>query len=41
MAKVVPGKEEFHEMLRYFRRRVEDTGVQLHLNRTVQAASEP
>ncbi len=39
MAKVVPGKEEFHEMLRYFRRRVELTGVQLHLNRRVDAAA--
>lgn len=38
MAKVVPGKEEFHEMLRYLRRRVETTGVALHLNRTVSAA---
>jgi 2,4-dienoyl-CoA reductase (NADPH2) len=38
MAKVIPGKEEFHEMLRYLRRRVETTGVQLHLDRTVQAA---
>lgn len=38
MAKVVPGKEEFHEMLRYLATRVEDTGVQLHLNQTVAAA---
>ena len=38
MAKVVPGKEEFHEMLRYLATRVEDTGVQLHLNQCVQAA---
>lgn len=38
MAKVVPGKEEFHEMLRYLATRVEDTGVQLHLNQRVQAA---
>jgi 2,4-dienoyl-CoA reductase (NADPH2) len=38
MAKVIPGKEEFHEMLRYLGTRVEDTGVQLHLNRKVQAA---
>jgi 2,4-dienoyl-CoA reductase (NADPH2) len=38
MAKVIPGKEEFHEMLRYLRRRVETTGVQLHLNTAVQAA---
>ena len=37
MAKVVPGKEEFHEMLRYFATRVEDTGVQLHLNQRVEA----
>ncbi len=37
MAKVVPGKEEFHEMLRYLARRVESTGVQLHLNRAVSA----
>ncbi|AOG21618.1 NADPH-dependent 2,4-dienoyl-CoA reductase [Acidovorax sp. RAC01] len=38
MAKVIPGKEEFHEMLRYLARRVEDTGVHLHLNQRVQAA---
>ena len=38
MAKVVPGKEEFHEMLRYFRRRVEVTGVTLKLGAPVQAA---
>jgi 2,4-dienoyl-CoA reductase (NADPH2) len=38
MAKQVPGKEEFFEMLRYLRRRVETTGVQLHLNQTVAAA---
>jgi 2,4-dienoyl-CoA reductase (NADPH2) len=37
MAKVVPGKEEFHEMLRYLARRVEVTGVVLHLNQRVQA----
>jgi len=37
MAKVVPGKEEFHEMLRYFARRIQTTGVQLHLGTTVQA----
>ena len=37
MAKVVPGKEEFHEMLRYLRRQVEVTGVQLHLGQRVQA----
>ena len=38
MAKVVPGKEEFHEMLRYLARRVLDTGVALHLNQRVQAS---
>jgi len=38
MAKVIPGKEEFHEMLRYLATRVEDTGVHLHLNQRVQAA---
>ncbi|MFN7641056.1 MAG: FAD-dependent oxidoreductase, partial [bacterium] len=38
MAKVIPGKEEFHEMLRYLKRRVETTGVQLHLNTAVNAA---
>lgn len=37
MAKMVPGKEEFHEMLRYFRRRVEVTGVALRLGQAVQA----
>jgi 2,4-dienoyl-CoA reductase (NADPH2) len=38
MAKVVPGKEEFHETLRYFRRRIELTGVQLVLSHRVEAA---
>jgi len=38
MAKQVPGKEEFFEMLRYLQRRVETTGVRLHLNQTVTAA---
>jgi 2,4-dienoyl-CoA reductase (NADPH2) len=38
LAKQVPGKEEFHEMLRYFRRKVETTGVSLHLNTRVAAA---
>jgi 2,4-dienoyl-CoA reductase (NADPH2) len=32
MAKRVPGKEEFHETLRYFRRRLETTGVTQRLN---------
>jgi 2,4-dienoyl-CoA reductase (NADPH2) len=37
MAKVVPGKEEFHEMLRYMQNRISDTGVSLHLNQKVAA----
>jgi 2,4-dienoyl-CoA reductase (NADPH2) len=32
MAKRIPGKEEFHESLRYFRHRIADTGVTLCLN---------
>ncbi len=32
MARRVPGKEEFAETLRYFRRRLDATGVRLHLN---------
>ena len=35
MAKVIPGKEEFHETLRYFRRRIDATGVRLTLNKRV------
>jgi 2,4-dienoyl-CoA reductase (NADPH2) len=38
MAAQVPGKEEFHEMLRYFKRRVEVTGVQLQLGKRVAAS---
>jgi 2,4-dienoyl-CoA reductase (NADPH2) len=38
MAKQVPGKEEFFEMLRYLQRRVETTGVLLYLNQRVAAA---
>ncbi len=30
-AKQIPGKEEFHETLRYFRHRLGDTGVNVHL----------
>ncbi|MEM1217805.1 MAG: NADPH-dependent 2,4-dienoyl-CoA reductase [Bacteroidota bacterium] len=32
LAKVIPGKEEFHETVRYFRRQIELTGVNLLLN---------
>ena len=38
MAAQVPGKEEFHEMLRYFKRRVEVTGVNVHLGQRVAAS---
>ena len=38
MAKRIPGKEEFSETLRYFARRIQLTGVQLHLSRRVAAA---
>jgi 2,4-dienoyl-CoA reductase (NADPH2) len=37
MAKQVPGKEEFHETLRYFTQLIAKTGVRLHLNRRVSA----
>ncbi|MCF5707943.1 NAD(P)-binding protein [Pseudomonas syringae] len=37
IAKRVPGKEEFSETLRYFTHKVQDTGVQLRLNRRVSA----
>lgn len=32
MAKTIPGKEEFHETLRYFRHRIDETGVELRLS---------
>jgi 2,4-dienoyl-CoA reductase (NADPH2) len=37
MAKQIPGKEEFHETLRYFRRRLVATGVKLTLGKRVTA----
>jgi len=37
MAKVIPGKEEFHEMLRYFKRQLELKNVRVHLNTRVGA----
>jgi 2,4-dienoyl-CoA reductase (NADPH2) len=39
MARRIPGKEEFSETLRYFRRRLETTGVRLHLQSRVDAAA--
>ena len=38
LAKVVPGKSEFNEMLRYFRLKLQDTGVDVRLNTTVTTA---
>ncbi|HCF6874159.1 TPA: NADPH-dependent 2,4-dienoyl-CoA reductase [Pseudomonas aeruginosa] len=35
VAKCVPGKEEFYETLRYFKRKLETTGVDLRLNTRV------
>ncbi|QIY79392.1 NADPH-dependent 2,4-dienoyl-CoA reductase [Chromobacterium violaceum] len=37
VAKQIPGKEEFHETLRYFKRRIETTGVELKLGARVAA----
>jgi 2,4-dienoyl-CoA reductase (NADPH2) len=37
MAKVIPGKEEFHEMLRYFRRQLELQRVKVQLGARVTA----
>jgi 2,4-dienoyl-CoA reductase (NADPH2) len=36
-AKQIPGKEEFYETLRYYARKIEVTGVKLHLNSQVDA----
>lgn len=38
-AKRIPGKEEFHETLRYFRHRLADTGVLTQLGQLVDATS--
>jgi 2,4-dienoyl-CoA reductase (NADPH2) len=39
VAKRIPGKEEFHETLRYFGHRLSDAGVQVQLGQTVDAAA--
>ncbi|MGE4429026.1 MAG: FAD-dependent oxidoreductase [Solirubrobacteraceae bacterium] len=39
LAMRVPGKEEFRETIRYYGRRIETTGVRLHLDRPVDAAT--
>lgn len=38
LARRIPGKEEFTETLRYFTRRLEITGVKVHLSHAVNAA---
>jgi 2,4-dienoyl-CoA reductase (NADPH2) len=38
LARAVPGKEEFHELVRYFEARVEQEGVQLRLGQRPAAA---
>lgn len=35
LAKVVPGKEEFHETIRYFKKQIQQTAVDLRLNTKV------
>jgi len=37
VAKTIPGKEEFHETIRYFNKKVETSGVKLRLNTLVDA----
>jgi len=37
LAKQIPGKEEFYETLRYFKRMIEVRGIDLHLSTTVTA----
>ena len=39
LAKTIPGKEEFHETLRYFDQRIKDTGVVLQLSNRADADS--
>src|SRR5690606_23100253 len=38
-AKQIPGKEEFHETLRYFRHQLKDSGVEVQLGQTADLAS--
>ncbi len=37
IAKVIPGKEEFHETIRYFNRQLEVTGVNVNLGKRINA----
>ena len=39
MAKVIPGKEEYAETIRYYNKQIELVGVSLHLNTRVDAAT--
>jgi 2,4-dienoyl-CoA reductase (NADPH2) len=39
LAKRIPGKEEFHETLRYYRRMIDKLGITLRLNTRVDAAA--
>lgn len=39
VAKRIPGKEEFHETLRYFRHKLADTGVELRLDTRAEPAT--
>ena len=39
VAKQIPGKEEFHETLRYFRHRLEDVGVEVRLGQLADATT--
>jgi len=39
LARLIPGKEEFHETLRYYARQLELTGVNVQLGRMVDAGS--
>ncbi len=39
LAKTIPGKEEFHETLRYFRVRIERLGIELKLSTRADAAA--
>ncbi len=39
MAKLVPGKEEFHETIRYFKARLKALGVDVRLGARVSAVS--
>ncbi|WP_144900047.1 NADPH-dependent 2,4-dienoyl-CoA reductase [Luteimonas cucumeris] len=39
LAKRIPGKEEFHETLRYFRHRLGETGVETRLGERIEAAA--